>query len=71
MWHRKVTGCFACQVEELCKAGGHELDTSSPAALSKSLAAACAASKDPSIASLVKSLATRAMSEAEYFSTGD
>ncbi|KAK9868213.1 hypothetical protein WJX84_011417 [Apatococcus fuscideae] len=59
------------EVEELCRAGGHPLDTSSPAALSKSLAAACAASTDASIASLVKSLATRAMSEAEYFSTGD
>ncbi|KAK9833762.1 hypothetical protein WJX74_005180 [Apatococcus lobatus] len=59
------------EVEELCKAGGHPLDTSTPATLSKSLAAACTASADPSIASLVKSLATRAMSEAEYFSTGD
>ena len=59
------------QVEELCKTGGHPLDTSTPAALSKSLAAACAASADASIASLVKSLATRAMSEAEYFSTGE
>eukprot|EP00887_Chlorella_sp_A99_P003744 scaffold7.g3744.t1 len=41
-----------------------------PAALAASLARACAAAP-PALASLIKSLAMRAMSEAEYFSTGE
>ncbi|BDA44024.1 DIS3-like exonuclease 1 [Coccomyxa sp. Obi] len=59
------------EVEALCEAGGCPLDTSSNAALSRSLEAAVVASGDPAIGSLIKSLVTRAMSEAEYFSSGD
>lgn len=40
-----------------------------PAALAESLAAACAAAP-PALASLIRSLVTRAMSEAVYCSTG-
>lgn len=58
------------QVAALCEAGGCPLDTSSNAALSRSLEAAVVASGDPAIGSLIKSLVTRAMSEAEYFSSG-
>lgn len=47
---------------------GLQLDTSSNAALAASLAAVVAAA--PTMASLVRALATRAMSEAQYFSTG-
>lgn len=50
-------------------AAGLELE-GGPAALAASLAAACAAAP-PALASLIRSLATRAMSEAEYFSTGE
>jgi hypothetical protein len=57
-------------VAELCEAGGEPLDTSSNAALSRSLAAAVSASGDPSVSSLINTLITRAMSEAEYFSAG-
>lgn len=57
------------QVEALCESLGAPLDFSSPAALSASLAAAAAAAP-PAVASLIKSLATRAMSEAEYICTG-
>lgn len=57
-------------MEALCQALGAPLDFSGPAALSASLAAAAAAAP-PALASLIKSLATRAMSEAEYFCTGE
>ena len=56
------------QVRELCEAAGVTLTVSSNRALATSLKAACSAS--PQAASLIKSLATRAMSEAEYCSTG-
>lgn len=60
----------AVQVEELCEAGGVPLDTSSNAALARSLQAAEEASSDPAAASLIKSLCTRAMAEAQYICTG-
>ena len=56
------------QVQELCEAAGVTLDVSSNRSLAASLEAACLAT--PQAASLIKSLATRAMSEAEYCSTG-
>ncbi|KAI7844065.1 hypothetical protein COHA_002209 [Chlorella ohadii] len=59
------------EVAALCESLGSPLDLESgPAALAASLAAAAAAAP-PAVASLIKSLATRAMSEAEYFCTGD
>ncbi|KAK9809126.1 hypothetical protein WJX72_009740 [[Myrmecia] bisecta] len=58
------------EVEALCAAVGVEFDCSSRQALARSLDAACQAS-GPTGALLLRSLATRAMSEAEYFSTGD
>ena len=58
------------QVAALCEALGSPLELEAgPAALAASLAAAAAAAP-PAVASLIKSLATRAMSEAEYFCTG-
>lgn len=57
------------QVLPLCESVGVELDFSSNALLSASLEAACAAAP-PAVATLIKSLTTRAMSEAEYFCTG-
>ena len=57
------------QVRELCEAAGVTLDVSSNRALAASLEAACSAS--PQAASLIRSLTTRAMSEAEYCSTGN
>lgn len=60
----------ASQVAVLCESLGSPLELESgPAALAASLAAAAAAAP-PAVASLIKSLATRAMSEAEYFCTG-
>ena len=62
--------CPHTQVAALCASLGSELDfEGGPAALSASLVAACAAAPPP-VASLIKSLATRAMSEAEYMCTG-
>lgn len=58
------------QVAELCAAGGVPLDTRTNRGLADSLAAAERAAPDPATVSLVKNLATRAMSEAQYFSTG-
>jgi hypothetical protein len=46
------------------------LDTSTNKSLARSLEAAAEAAPDPAAASLIKSLSTRAMAEAEYFSTG-
>lgn len=58
------------EVGALCASLGAPLDfEGGPAGLSASLAAA-AATAPPAVASLIKSLATRAMSEAEYFCTG-
>lgn len=58
------------QVAALCESLGSPLELEAgPAALAASLAAAAAAAP-PAVASLIKSLATRAMSEAEYFCTG-
>lgn len=58
------------EVEALCQALGSPLDLDSgPAALAASLAAAAAAAP-PAVGSLIKGLATRAMSEAHYFCTG-
>ena len=48
---------------------GLQLDTSTNAALAASLSAIVAAA--PETARLVRALATRAMSEAQYFSTGE
>lgn len=50
-------------------AAGVVLDTSTGAALARSLAAVRAAS--PGSGALIGALATRAMSEAQYFSTGE
>ncbi|KAI3434597.1 hypothetical protein D9Q98_002666 [Chlorella vulgaris] len=59
------------EVSALCESLGSPLDLESGAApLAASLAAAVAAAP-PALGSLIKSLATRAMSEAEYFCTGD
>ncbi|GAB4819868.1 hypothetical protein N2152v2_006914 [Parachlorella kessleri] len=58
------------EVLPLCESVGVELDFSSNAALSAGLEAAAAAAP-PGVATLIKSLTTRAMSEAEYFCTGD
>ena len=51
------------------ESAGLKLDTSSNAALAASLSAVVAAA--PETARLVCALATRAMSEAQYFSTGE
>ena len=51
------------------ESAGLRLDTSSNAALAASLSAVVAAA--PETARLVRALATRAMSEAQYFSTGE
>jgi hypothetical protein len=62
--------CPHSQVAALCASLGFELDfEGGPTVLSASLVAVCAAAPPP-VASLIKSLATRAMSEAEYFCTG-
>ena len=58
------------QVGELCEASGHPLDFSSHATLAASLAAAADAAP-AAVGSLIRSLATRAMSEAQYFCTGE
>jgi len=57
------------ELAEVMKDAGLELDASSGVALARSLAAVVAAR--PGSGGLVGALATRAMSEAEYFSTGD
>lgn len=56
---------------ELCAAGGVPLDTRTNRGLAQSLAAAERVAPDPATVSLIKSLATRAMAEAQYFSTGE
>lgn len=66
LWYDTVVCCF--QVRELCEAAGVALDVSSNRSLAASLEAAC--SVNTQAASLIKSLTTRAMSEAEYCSTG-
>ena len=58
-------------MEALCDAEGVRLDISSNRPLSASLEAACLAATDAASIALVKAVATRAMSEAEYCSTGD
>ena len=58
----------APQVEAVLQDAGVTLDASSNQALAASLAAVAAAA--PASAPLVRALATRAMSEAQYFSTG-
>lgn len=58
------------QIAELCEQGGKPLDVSSSAALSHSLEAAVRAAPDNATAALIKSLVTRAMSEAEYLPAG-
>ena len=58
------------QIADLCQRGGAPLDTSSSRALSQSLEAAVQAAPDSATAALIKSLATRAMSEAEYLPAG-
>lgn len=50
--------------------GGGGIDCSSNAQVSAALSAAVGRARDPAAASLVRSLMTRAMSEAKYFSTG-
>ena len=58
------------EVAALCGALGRPLDLDAgPAALAGGLAAA-AAGAPPALASLIKGLAARAMSEAQYFCTG-
>lgn len=59
------------QVAELCAAGGVPLKTATNRDLAASLAAAEKVAPDKATVSLIKSLATRAMSEAHYFSTGE
>ena len=61
---------WCLQVEALCEAAGVRLDVSSNRTLSASLEAACLAATDAASITLVKAVATRAMSEAEYCSTG-
>jgi hypothetical protein len=56
-------------VETIMETAGLQLDTSTKAALAASLSAVVAAA--PDTARLVRALATRAMSEAQYFSTGE
>ena len=65
-------GCRAgsVQIAELCEQGGKPLDVSSSTALSHSLEAAVRAAPDKATAALIKSLVTRAMSEAEYLPAG-
>ena len=50
--------------------GAARLDVSSNRALSAALSSACRRASSPAAALLIKSLVTRAMSEAKYFSTG-
>jgi len=59
------------QVAELCAAGGVPLSTVTNRDLAASLAAAEKVAPDKAAVSLIKSLATRAMSEAQYFSAGE
>ncbi|CAG9461938.1 unnamed protein product [Pedinophyceae sp. YPF-701] len=59
------------EVREVLEGAGVTLDVSSNRALQESLDRAAAALKDPAAVVLVKAMATRAMSEAQYFSTGD
>lgn len=59
------------QIADLCEKGGAALDVSTSSRLSRSLEAAVRAAPDTATAALIKSLATRAMSEAEYLSTGE
>ena len=65
-----IPGHVCGQVAELCAAGGVPLDTCTNRGLAQSLAAAERVAPDPATVSLIKSLATRAMAEAQYFSTG-
>ncbi len=70
-----VRGSLCCaqilsQVAELCAAGGVPLSTVTNRDLAASLAAAERVAPDKAAVSLIKSLATRAMSEAQYFSAG-
>jgi hypothetical protein len=58
------------QVAELCALGGVPLNTATNRDLAASLTAAEKVAPDKAAVSLIKSLATRAMSEAQYFSTG-
>ena len=61
---------WLAQIAELCERGGAPLDVSTSDVLAHSLEAATRAAPDAGTASLIKSLAARAMSEAAYFSTG-
>jgi len=74
-WHKSFplwdTERWCGQIAALCEQGSAPLDVSTPAALSLSLEAAVRAAPDAAMASLIKSLATRAMSEAEYLSSGE
>ena len=67
---RDLTALIVLQVAELCAAGGVPLNTATNRDLAASLAAAEKVAPDRAAVSLIKSLATRAMSEAQYFSTG-
>jgi exosome complex exonuclease DIS3/RRP44/DIS3-like exonuclease 1 len=58
------------ELRALVAAEGVTLDASTGAALARSLAAAAAAAADPAASTLFRGLATRAMSEAQYVSTG-
>ena len=65
-----MLGAAVSQVAELCAAGGVPLSTVTNRDLAASLAAAEKVAPDKAAVSLIKSLATRAMSEAQYFSAG-
>ena len=58
------------QIAEICQQTGADLNVSSPALLSTALNSALEAAKDASTVSLIKGIATRAMQEAQYISTG-
>eukprot|EP00798_Chlamydomonas_sp_ICE-L_P016297 gene16297-22485_t len=59
------------QVRSILETGGdQQVDPSSNRSLSQALAAVCERAQDPALAQLIKSMITRAMSEAKYFSTG-
>mmetsp|Transcript_1540 Transcript_1540/g.5654 ORF Transcript_1540/g.5654 Transcript_1540/m.5654 type:complete len:1159 (+) Transcript_1540:38-3514(+) len=59
------------ELQELCTARGFALDASSADAVAASLAALARHVEEPAVGTLFKAMATRAMSEAQYCSTGE
>lgn len=58
------------QIADLCEELGVSLDVSTPSSLSTALRKVIKSADDSATANLIKALATRAMREAEYVSTG-